>query len=128
MHPKRALNFGLQARRFAGSGPSACEVLPNVNGRKKRKIEKAFITPDFSLKGTRCIYFLRIRKGKTLVIVFFWWGERGRIADTVPYCIVASASIIIVLLLPHSRNEKDKIKTIGVFEKYSIITQSQHKL
>ena len=52
----------------------------NVNERKKRKIEKAFIIPDFSLKGSRCIYFLRIRKGMTLVIVFF--RERGKIADT----------------------------------------------
>ena len=62
--------------------------------RKEKKIEKTFITPDFSLKGTRRIYFLRIRKGMTLVIVFFFCfffflggGEgggrdRGKIADT----------------------------------------------
>ena len=56
----------------------------------------------------------------TLVIVFF--RERGKIADTmnieqpVPYFIVASAIIIIGLLLPYSMNEKDKIKIIGVFE------------
>ena len=66
--------------------------------KEKRKIEKPFITPDFSLKGSRCIYFLRIRKGMTLVIVFlFFYGgggggrgsgggggggrERGKIAD-----------------------------------------------
>ena len=62
---------------------------------KKRKIENAFITPDFSLKGSRCIYFLRIRNRMTLVKVFFFFcfffvggrgggrgRERGKIADT----------------------------------------------
>ena len=38
------------------------------------------------------------------------------IEQPVPYFIVASAIIIIGLLLPYSMNEKDKIKIIGVFE------------